>query len=598
MPSSPSLRGVNYDVFLSFRGADTRKNIISHLHKELLRQGIRTFKDDRTLEMGDCVPRRLREAIKTSRFAIVVISKNYGTSSWCLEELRMIMKLELDKKIVVIPVFYDVDISDVRNHRRSFALIYHHQSPKIPSWKEALQRIANTQATESRKCKDDATMVEGVVERVSNMLLSMLPMDIGDIVGMEAHMQQIEHLLDMDFTTNEVRMVGIWGMVGIGKTTIAKNFYEKHKHHFKTHHCFMEGVSSLKKHGPLFLQKQLLSNILGKEDFKSLSLGQGATCIQSRLVNLKSLIVIDDVDDVKQLDALAKEASWFGSGSRIIITTQDKSLLNSSCAVYKVEYVKDDKALQIFQRIAFQGAKPPIVYKDLSISISELAQGLPFALEAFGVYLRGKSVVEWRDALKSFEEALPENIMMELRSSYDGLDKPGRRAFLHVACLFNGEPVRRVRKLLGQGKDGMRVLEEKSLIRVSADGRIAMHCLLEQMGKQIVRQDSDNSPAHQRILWHHHDIRQVLANKTETLTVLPLKGDFEFPRFPNKPSFSTSAIYLTSFSPLSPQLLLTLAAPIPLNPSAADSTISEQTVALATVVTNVLNTSAAASSKP
>uniref|UniRef100_A0A0D3E344 Uncharacterized protein n=1 Tax=Brassica oleracea var. oleracea TaxID=109376 RepID=A0A0D3E344_BRAOL len=94
------------------------------------------------------------------------------------------------------------------------------------------------------------------------------------------------------------------------------------------------------------------------------------------------------------------------------------------------------------------------------------------------------------------------------------------------------------------------------------------------------------------------DISANCSLATETLTVLPLKGDFEFPRFPNKPSFSTSAIYLTSFSPLSPQLLLTLAAPIPLNPSAADSTISEQTVALATVVTNVLNTSAAASSKP
>lgn len=147
----PSRRQVKYDVFLSFRGGDTRKNIISHLHKELVRQGIRTFKDDETLETGDRFPERLREAINTSRFAIVVISKNYATSRWCLEELRMIMKLELDKKIVVIPVFYDVDISDVRNHRRSFALIYHHQSPKIPSWKEALQRIANTQATESRK---------------------------------------------------------------------------------------------------------------------------------------------------------------------------------------------------------------------------------------------------------------------------------------------------------------------------------------------------------------------------------------------------------------------------------------------------------------
>ena len=147
----PSRRQVKYDVFLSFRGGDTRKNIISHLHKELVRQGIRTFKDDETLETGDRFPERLREAINTSRFAIVVISKNYATSRWCLEELRMIMKLQREKKIAVIPVFYEVDISDVRNHRRSFALIYHHQSPKIPSWKEALQRIANTQATESRK---------------------------------------------------------------------------------------------------------------------------------------------------------------------------------------------------------------------------------------------------------------------------------------------------------------------------------------------------------------------------------------------------------------------------------------------------------------
>lgn len=362
-------------------------------------------------------------------------------------------------------------------------------------------------------------MVEGVVELVSDKLLSMLPMDLGDIVGMEADMDQIEHLLDMSFTTNEVRMVGIWGMAGIGKTAIAKNLYQKHKHHFKTHHCFMEKVSSLKAKSPLDLQKWLLSDILRKKDLKALNLGQGAPCIKSRLVNLKSLIVIDDVDDVKQLDALAKEASWFGPGSRIIITTRDKSLLKlSSCAVYKVEYLKDDKALQIFQRFAFQGAEPPIAYNDLSISISQLAQGLPSALEDFGTYLRGKSAVEWRDALKSFQEALPEKTLVDLKSSYHGLDELGKTAFLHVACLFNGEPVRRVRKLLGQGKAGMRVLKEKSLIKVSSDRRIAMHRLLEQMGKHIVRQESNNNPSQQRILWHHDDILRVLDTNTVSYT--------------------------------------------------------------------------------
>ncbi|CAN6896201.1 unnamed protein product [Brassica oleracea] len=511
----PSRRQVKYDVFLSFRGGDTRKNIISHLHKELVRQGIRTFKDDETLETGDRFPERLREAINTSRFAIVVISKNYATSRWCLEELRMIMKLQREKKIAVIPVFYEVDISDVRNHRSGFGLVQHHKDPKIPFWKDALRGIANTQATESRKCKDDATLVEGVVELLSDKLLSMLPMDLGDMVGMEADMDQIEHLLDMSFRTNEVRMVGIWGMAGIGKTAIAKNLYQKHKHHFKIHHCFMEKVSSLKAKSPLDLQKWLLSDILRKKDLKALNLGQGAPCIKSRLVNLKSLIVIDDVDDVKQLDALAKEASWFGPGTRIIITTRDKSLLNSSsCAVYKVEYLKDDKALQIFQRFAFQGAAPPIAYNDLSISISQLAQGLPSALEDFGTYLRGKSLVEWRDALKSFREAPLEKTMVDLKSSYDGLDELGKAAFLHVACLFNGEPVRRVRKLIGQGKAGMRVLKEKSLIKVSSDRRITMHRLLEQMGKHIVRQESNNNPSQQRILWHHDDILRVLDTNT------------------------------------------------------------------------------------
>lgn len=368
-------------------------------------------------------------------------------------------------------------------------------------------------------------MVEEVVELVSDKLLSMLPMDLGNIVGMEADMDQIEHLLDMTFTTSEVRMVGIWGMPGIGKTTIAKNLYEKHKHRFKTHHCFLEKVRG---QGTLDLHKQLLSDILRKKDFKSLNLAQGASCIKSRLVNLKSLIVIDDVDDVKQLDALAKEPSWFGPGSRIIITTRDKSLLNSSCALYKVECLKDDKGLQIFQRYAFLDEKPSAgCYNDLSKRVSELAQGLPIALKDFGTYLvNKKKEEEWQHALRSFEEAPLEKTMAALKSSYDGLDKVGKIAFLHVACLFNGEPVQRVRKLLQQGEVGMKVLEEKSLINVSADEHISMHRLFEQMGKHIVRQDSENSPSQQRILWHHDDIRPVLV--TNTVSTSNVLNSFSF----------------------------------------------------------------------
>lgn len=111
------------------------------------------------------------------------------------------------------------------------------------------------------------------------------------------------------------------------------------------------------------------------------------------------------MDDAKQVSALAKDIRWFGPGSRIIVTTRDKRLLNS-CGVYDVNYLDDDVALQLFERIAFQGDQPPSssdYYKDLLCRVSRLARGLPLALQAFGYYLQKIPLIEWNKALASFE---------------------------------------------------------------------------------------------------------------------------------------------------------------------------------------------------
>lgn len=97
--ASSSTSQKDYDVFLSFRGTDTRHNIVSHLHKALVDNGIRTFIDDRDLEDGNIISDQLVKAIQTSLFAVVVLSENYATSSWCLEELRLIMELRNEEKI-------------------------------------------------------------------------------------------------------------------------------------------------------------------------------------------------------------------------------------------------------------------------------------------------------------------------------------------------------------------------------------------------------------------------------------------------------------------------------------------------------------------
>lgn len=136
-------------MFLSFRGEDTRKTIVSHLHKELVNKGIVTFKDDQRLEISDSISEEVRRAIQESRFALVVLSKTYASSRWCLDELLTIMDLCLKKEMKVVPVFYGVDPSSVRNQTGSFSLEKHQGSDKVTNWRQALTQVASISGKDS-----------------------------------------------------------------------------------------------------------------------------------------------------------------------------------------------------------------------------------------------------------------------------------------------------------------------------------------------------------------------------------------------------------------------------------------------------------------
>jgi hypothetical protein len=140
-----------YDVFLSFRGEDTRYGFTGNLWKALNDNGVRTFMDDDELRKGDEITPSLLQAIDDSKIAIVVLSKNYATSSFCLQELSKIidsMKDKADRSI--LPVFYMVDPSDVRKLKRSYgeAMVKHDEassssSHDLDKWKMSLQQVAD-----------------------------------------------------------------------------------------------------------------------------------------------------------------------------------------------------------------------------------------------------------------------------------------------------------------------------------------------------------------------------------------------------------------------------------------------------------------------
>jgi len=140
-----------YDVFLSFRGEDTRNKFTDHLYDALDRKGIKTFRDDEELERGKPIRPELLTAIEESRFAVIILSRNYASSTWCLDELAKIVECMKQTRLTVLPVFYDVDPSDVRNPRTgSFAqAIAEHEErfkenrDRVKRWIDALIEVAD-----------------------------------------------------------------------------------------------------------------------------------------------------------------------------------------------------------------------------------------------------------------------------------------------------------------------------------------------------------------------------------------------------------------------------------------------------------------------
>lgn len=158
LPSS-SARQWNYDVFLSFRGPDTRKGITFELYDRLHRRGIKTFMDDQDLQVGDTISPTLLKAIEASKLAIVVLSEKYASSTWCLEELTKICECMKDDSRI-LPLFYNVEPTDVRYQKRSFAEAFtryeysgRQRPEKVQQWRDALNKVAHFSGWDSKKYK-------------------------------------------------------------------------------------------------------------------------------------------------------------------------------------------------------------------------------------------------------------------------------------------------------------------------------------------------------------------------------------------------------------------------------------------------------------
>ncbi|ONI35707.1 hypothetical protein PRUPE_1G550800 [Prunus persica] len=535
--STCSLDDEMYDVFLSFRGEDTRKTFTDHLYWRLKHARVDVFIDENEIRGGEILPDELKQIIERSRISVIIFSRRYADSIWCLEELEKIMECRRTLGQIVLPIFYDVDAEDVRKQTGSFAEAFQthevrfhgfkDEEENIQSWRKSLTEAAGLDGLVFSKSDGyEGVFIRKIIDEINRKLTTVA-------VGVDSRLQDISTHLDVG-GSNDVRIIGIWGMGGMGKTTVAEAIFNKYHPSFDA----KSFIQNMRERKLVDLQEQLLFDILKPTKAEGSSMDDRRYEIKKRLPTRKVLVIFDDICHVDQLKALAIKRDSFGRGSRIVITTRNKHLLEiiEVDKICSLKAMNEVEALELLSLHAFKRRCPSEGYLELSREVVVYCGGLPLALKVLGSSLYNRSTTEWRNALDKWKSLPPKEIHQKLKLSYDELpDNYLRDAFLDISCFFIGMDMNYVMRILVRR---LSVLLEESLLTVGEDNKLMMHDLVRDMGREIARAQSPNIAGERSRLWHQEDVKDVLRNKSGTEEIEALTLDLQESE---DPSFSSEA---------------------------------------------------------
>ncbi|KAL3746812.1 hypothetical protein ACJRO7_015711 [Eucalyptus globulus] len=554
--------GDEYEVFLNFRGFDTRYGFTDFLYHSLVDAGVHVFRDEDKLHVGEVIGENLLRAINNSIIYIPIFSATYASSKWCLRELAHIRDnvSQSKGKKSILPIFFHVEPEDVKlktplysddllEHEKKFPI-------EVKAWRKALTEVDEIKGWNVKKDQSQAMIVKLVVKRVLEKQELKQKLVPEHLVGLDDQVKHLTELLDVNH--RNVRLIGIYGMGGIGKTTVAKVVFNELSSFFGECCSFLENVreKTSTNDGIVQLQEKLLSDIGDSGSANRVkNSDQGMKRIGKVLGTKKVLVVLDDLDNKDHIKKLIGNNSLH-SRSRIIITTRNKTILQGQVCKGKIipyEMIKmdDDLALELFCRHAFGKNFPSNDYYWLSKQIALKTGGLPLAVEVIGSLVNGKDKAFWEETLIKLREVPEEEIMEKLRISYDDLNEHQQKKFLDIACFFFNEkktdamymwadcgfyPIR-----------GIDVLTSRCLIKILDDDKFWMHDQLIDMGRQIVHQESPNDPSKQSRVWIAKEALEIIRteerkNKVEALEIkgsLGIRTGFtkitneEFEKFPN-----------------------------------------------------------------
>ncbi|KAL8262615.1 hypothetical protein R6Q59_023964 [Mikania micrantha] len=551
-PSSSS-----YDVFLSFRGKDTRNGFTDHLYNALLDAGIITFLDDEEIETGEPLKPELENAIRSSRASIIIMSENYASSTWCLDELVLILHQNKICNQIVIPIFYHVEPTHVRKQQNSFgeAMAEHKQkmeaetdaekrsqfAQKMESWKMALREVADLKG-EDVKDRKESMFINDVVADIHRRLRVPLSNTLPRLIGVDHEIEYISSWLT-DGSSRTADILTIVGLSGIGKTFLARHVYRLHSGNFDKS-SFIEGINATaneRSNGLLDLQKQLHGDVSKKIELRVNDVIGYTSKIAYVLARKRVFIVLDDIGSLKQLDALLGNKGLH-PGSKIIVTTKEASL-TERCALFKSQVHRSHKevflnVLNIYDSLrllcihAFDSQNPKEGYEEVSKELAKYCEGLPLAIEILGSSLQNQDVADWEDCINVLKKEPHSRINTALKMGFDALVfQFDKELFKHIACFFVGTNTDLTETILNacdlKARIGITHLIDRCLLRIDSENNLIMHQLVQEMGRDLVRQESPMKPWKRSRLWCHEESFKVLKQKKAKGNTLGLAFDMK-----------------------------------------------------------------------
>ncbi|XP_023746969.1 disease resistance protein RUN1 isoform X2 [Lactuca sativa] len=552
---SSSTDGLRYDVFLSFRDVDTRQSFTDHLHQALIEANISTFLYDEEIEIGEDLEPELESAIKASRASIIVMSKNYAFSTWCLDELVLILEQCITSNHIVIPIFYHVEPTHVRKQQSSFgdAMAKHKKTmeaeqnahkkiqwaQKMDLWNKALIEVANLKGKDVNG-RLETEFIEEIVKDIHRRLHVPLRSTQPLFIGMDYHINFVTSWLK-DGSTHMVDVLTISGMGGIGKTYLAKHIYGLYSHEFHKS-SYIEDISKVcdgKFNGLLDLQEQLCNDISKTSSIKVHVASVYTSKIESAVARKRVFLVLDDISTRDQLDALLG-SKGFHPGSKIIITTKDKRL-TKSCALFKTNIEPKHKKLllqglneteswKLLCLHAFKCNYPKKGYKEVSYNLVKYCQGHPLALELLGKSLYDRDVTYWEGCIEGLKTETDSHVNNVLRMSFNSLpSKNDKDLFKYIACFFvrvDKDVAETILKACNINiRSGIPNLLDRFLLSIGGKNELKMHQLVQEMGRFEVRQESPEKPWKRSLLWCHEESFRVLKQKKGKENILGLALD-------------------------------------------------------------------------